>query len=179
MTDTAQAIAYNIRRKPVRSLRLTVKVPDGTVWVTAPSHVSEQAIDEFVRSKADWIRRHQKRIASLPQAEPLDPSQVEQLRRAVRTEGQALLEYWADRMNLPVPTLTVRHMTSRWGSCNPEKRKVTLNLELGRKDQELLEYVVVHELAHLIEVRHNHAFYAVMDAYLPDWRQRRRILNGR
>ena len=56
--------------------------------------------------------------------------------------------------------------------------RVTLNLELARRDPSLLEYVIVHELAHLVERGHNARFYAVMDEHLPDWRHRRRVLNG-
>ncbi len=80
-------------------------------------------------------------------------------------------------MGLPVPEIRIRRMTSRWGTCNPRVPRITLNLELARRDPALLEYVVVHELAHLIELSHNAFFYAVMDSYLPDWRSRRRSLN--
>ncbi len=68
-------------------------------------------------------------------------------------------------------------MTTRWGTCNVRARRITLNLELARREPELLEYVVVHELAHLIESGHNARFYAVMDRALPDWRLKRRALN--
>jgi predicted metal-dependent hydrolase len=59
------------------------------------------------------------------------------------------------------------------------QRRISLSLELARREPELLEYVIVHELAHLIEPSHNRTFYAVMDTYLPDWRSLRRALNGR
>ncbi len=68
-------------------------------------------------------------------------------------------------------------MTTRWGTCNVKARRITLNLELARREPELLEYVVVHELAHLIEAGHNQRFYAVMDRALPDWRLLRKALN--
>ena len=70
-------------------------------------------------------------------------------------------------------------MTSRWGTCNIQRRHITLALELARRDDELLEYVIVHELAHLFERGHGPAFYAVMDRYLPGWKAKRKELNGR
>jgi len=86
--------------------------------------------------------------------------------------------HWAGVMGLAIPDVTVRRMTSRWGTCNTQTRRITLNLELAQRDADLLEYVIVHELAHLVERGHNARFYAVMDAHLPDWRLRRRLLNA-
>lgn len=173
--------AYTLTRKRIRSIRITVKAPDGAVRVSAPPHVSERDIDAFVASKHAWIVKHQQRIAASPLATP--PLQAgpeaERLRRQLRRDAPPLIAYWADRMGLDVPHVTYRRMTSRWGSCNKEQRRISLSLELARREPEMLEYVIVHELAHLIEPSHNHRFYAVMDTYLPDWRAKRRILNGR
>jgi predicted metal-dependent hydrolase len=169
---------YTVTRKRIRTLRLTVKAPHGDVHVSAPPHVSERSIAAFVAEKAAWIAKHQERVRSQPAPLQAGP-ETERLRRQLRRDAPPLIAYWADRMNLPVPTLSVRRMTSRWGSCNPQQVRMSLNLELARRDPELLEYVIVHELAHLIETGHNQRFYAVMDQYLPDWRAKRKALNGR
>ena len=173
--------AYTLTRKRIRSIRITVKAPDGVVKVSAPPHVSERAIDEFVASKRDWIAKHQERIATGPLATP--PLQAgpeaERLRRQLRSDAPPLIAYWADRMGLPIPHVSYRRMTSRWGSCNAQTRRISLSLELARRDPELLEYVIVHELAHLIEPSHNQHFYDIMDVYLPEWRAKRKQLNGR
>ncbi|MBI5928694.1 MAG: M48 family metallopeptidase [Chloroflexi bacterium] len=74
------------------------------------------------------------------------------------------------------PKLTIRDMKSRWGSCSA-KKKISLNLKLVQMAEELIDYVVLHELCHLKELNHSPAFYALMDQALPDWRERRQRLN--
>ena len=69
-------------------------------------------------------------------------------------------------------------MKTKWGSCNPTSKRVWLNTELAKKPSECLEYIIVHELVHLIEPRHGQEFVALMDHNLPDWRRRRSLLNS-
>jgi predicted metal-dependent hydrolase len=99
------------------------------------------------------------------------------LRRQVVGAIPDLESRWAAALEVSVATWTVRRMSSRWGSCNPATARVTLNLELAAEPPELLEYIVVHEMAHLREPGHGRRFQRLMDRHLPDWRQRRRTLN--
>jgi predicted metal-dependent hydrolase len=69
-------------------------------------------------------------------------------------------------------------MTTRWGTCNITKQKIWLNLQLAKKTPECLEYVILHELLHLVEKNHNEHFVSLMDAYMPYWREVKRKLNG-
>ena len=71
----------------------------------------------------------------------------------------------------------IKNMKTRWGTCNVNTRKIWLNLQLAKKTPECLEYVIVHELMHLIERSHNEKFVALMDQYLPNWREIRKKLN--
>jgi predicted metal-dependent hydrolase len=82
-----------------------------------------------------------------------------------------LLDKWQSIMGVTVNQVSIRRMTSRWGSCHPTKKNITLNLRLIEKPLRCLEYVIVHELVHLFEVRHNQRFYALMTHYLSDWKQ--------
>lgn len=77
------------------------------------------------------------------------------------------------------PELRVRSMRSRWGSCNPDRRVVTLAASLAEYPPEAAEFVAYHELAHLRERRHDEAFYDLLGRLCPDWRDRRRLLDGR
>jgi predicted metal-dependent hydrolase len=70
-----------------------------------------------------------------------------------------------------------QRMKTRWGSCNPAARSIRLNTDLARKPRECLEYVVVHEMCHLLEPTHNARFVALMDHFLPRWRFHRDVLN--
>ena len=99
-------------------------------------------------------------------------------RKLLLERAQELAEHWSSAMGVPLPELRVRSMRTRWGSCNPRARRVWLNIELARRAPECLEYVVVHELAHLLERGHTARFTAILDQHLPHWRQVRRMLNA-
>lgn len=78
---------------------------------------------------------------------------------------------------VPWPTFKIRTMTSRWGSCHTVKNIITLNSRLIEVPKEAVEYVVLHEFAHFLQPNHSRAFYAVVERYMPDWRERKALLN--
>lgn len=98
-------------------------------------------------------------------------------RAQLRQRIPALLAQWQPIMGVMAAEWGIKKMKTRWGSCNIKARRVWFNLELAKKPVPCLEYVVVHELAHLLERNHGARFKAVMDRYLPDWRSRREKLN--
>ncbi len=98
----------------------------------------------------------------------------EQLMAAV----PALLARWEPLIGVKVKRVTLRRMKTRWGSCSTKPRTIRLNSELAKKPPECLEYVVVHELVHLLEASHNARFKALMDRYLPGWKVIRKQLNS-
>lgn len=97
----------------------------------------------------------------------------EQLKVAV----SPLIAQWAPRLGVDVDRFFVQRMKTKWGSANQNARSIRLNTELAKKPAECLEYLVVHELAHLIEPTHNARFVALMDRHLPRWRFHRETLN--
>lgn len=98
-----------------------------------------------------------------------------ELKKAIPT----LIEKWEPRMGVSVKEFGVKKMKTRWGSCNIRDRRIWLNLELAKKKPALLEYVVVHEMIHLLERLHNQRFYAFMDEFLPNWKSLKNELNGK
>lgn len=101
-------------------------------------------------------------------------------RRAVQTinaQLPVLLAKWTPIIGREPTHITLRIMTSRWGSCTPKTGRIRLNLQLGLMDPKFLEYVLVHEMTHLWENGHGEGFQRRMSAYLPQWRQLRRELN--
>lgn len=81
------------------------------------------------------------------------------------------------KYHLKKPELTIRTMTGRWGSCTPSKGKITINKNLIYPPHRCLEYVVLHELTHLVEANHSKKFYAIIEEVMPDWKERKKILN--
>lgn len=99
-------------------------------------------------------------------------------REQIKTTAPELIAKWAPKMGVRVERLFVRKMKTRWGSCNSRTRTVRLNTDLAKKPPHCLEYVVVHELVHLLERGHGDRFKALMDQYLPHWKQYRKLLNA-
>lgn len=99
-------------------------------------------------------------------------------RDQVRERAGPLVAAWSRTLGLDVPRLHVQHMKTKWGSCSPVRRSIRLNTELAKKPPGCLEYIVVHELVHLLEPTHNERFKALMRTFLPEWEDRRRELNG-
>ena len=88
-----------------------------------------------------------------------------------------LLEKWQPILGVQVSEWGVKKMKTKWGSCNPVSRRVWFNLELAKKPVPCLQYVVVHELLHLLERHHNARFSALMETHVPQWRQFREVLS--
>ncbi|VTQ59161.1 zinc metalloprotease [Stenotrophomonas maltophilia] len=99
-------------------------------------------------------------------------------RDQLRERASSLVADWSRRLGLDAPRLYVQHMKTKWGSCSPIRRSIRLNTELAKKPPGCLEYIVVHELVHLLEPTHNERFKALMRAFLPEWEDRRRELNA-
>lgn len=89
-----------------------------------------------------------------------------------------LLAKWEARLGVRAAAWGIKKMKTKWGACNVDAGRIWLNLELAKKPAQCLEYLIVHELTHLIERQHNERFISLMDRHLPDWRHRRQELNA-
>lgn len=98
-------------------------------------------------------------------------------REQLRAWIPPLLEKWQPKLGVHVAEWGIKKMKTKWGSCNADAGRVWFNLELAKKPVQCLEYIVVHELVHLLERRHNQRFTTLMDSYMPQWRQSREVLN--
>lgn len=98
-------------------------------------------------------------------------------REQLRILIPVLLDKWQPTIGVAVNDWGVKRMKTRWGTCNVTAKRIWLNLELAKEPFDCLEYVVVHELVHLLERSHNARFWAFMSTFLPDWRERKNLLN--
>lgn len=109
-----------------------------------------------------------------------DKERYERIKEGYRMELKhvipSYLSHWESVIGVTSEEFYIRDMKGLWGSCHTIKKKITLNLQLARYPMECLEYVIVHELVHLLEASHNSRFYGFMDQYLPDWKRRKAIL---
>lgn len=98
-------------------------------------------------------------------------------RKELKAIVPALLEKWEQTIGVKADDWGVKQMRTKWGACNIEEKRIWLNLELAKKPKSCLEYIIVHELVHLLERNHNDRFVGYMNQFLPNWRQHRDELN--
>lgn len=102
---------------------------------------------------------------------------TEWYRTELKKQIPAIIDKWERILNMKVDNWQVKQMKTKWGSCNIEKKRIWLNLELAKKPEHCLEYIIVHEMVHLLERYHNERFLYFMDKHLPNWRQLKTELN--
>ncbi len=99
-------------------------------------------------------------------------------REELRIAAIPALAHWQDRLAVTANSLFIQRMKTKWGSCNPVTGNIRLNTELAKKPRECLDYVLLHELAHLIEPNHSPMFHEILDNSLPHWKDIQRLLNS-
>jgi predicted metal-dependent hydrolase len=119
----------------------------------------------ILRARSGWDRTKKQEL--------LEAWYREQLKAAL----PPLVAKWEWLLAVKVERIFVQRMKTKWGSCNPCARTLRLNADLAKKPRECLEYIVVHEMVHLLESTHNARFIALMDQFLPKWTSRRQVLN--
>ena len=166
---------YELIRSKRKSLALQVK-GDGTVVVRAPLRLSEDKIDRFVREHLDWIEKQKDGIQELSGKRHVitEQERADGIQKALKIFPERTA-FFAERMGIDYGRITVREQKTRWGSCS-QKGNLNFNWKLVLMPQELLDYVVVHELAHKKEMNHSARFWAIVEQELPDYQKRRNEL---
>lgn len=163
----------------IRSARRTLAIEitrTGEIVVRAPLRCPQREIDRFLQSRAVWIAEHterqRRRLAARP--EPDESGRAALITRA-KTELPARAAHYAALMGLSFAGITITGAQSRFGSCSP-KNRLCFSWRLMQYPDAAVDYVVVHELAHLVHRNHGPQFHALVAAYLPDWKDRRALL---
>lgn len=124
---------------------------------------SKKYIELFIRPETPVEKRHE--------------IMTEWYRVQLKKEIPTIIEKWEAILKVNVSDWQVKQMKTKWGSCNIDKKRIWVNLELAKKPEHCLEYIIVHEMVHLLERHHNDRFLYYMDTYLPTWRQLKTELN--
>jgi len=170
-----EPVEYNLIRSSRRSLSVEV-TRGGTVTVRAPLRCSAQDIANFLSSHSAWIEKHLELQRQYREAHPEpDASQREELIRRARAELPGLVAKYASMMGLTPSGVSITGAQKRFGSCSPANR-LCFSWRLMQYPPEAIDYVVVHELAHIVHKNHGPQFYALVASVLPDHRERRRLL---
>lgn len=168
---------YTVIKSKRKTLGLQIR-EDGQIIVRVPLRISKRQIDAFVQTHEDWIQRARERIAKKQESRS---SITEEQRQAGIEKARELIPwraaYFSERMGVDYGRITIREQKTRWGSCS-SKGNLNFNWKLVLLPMELLDYVVVHELAHRIEMNHSPKFWSVVEKELPEYRELRRQLKN-
>ena len=153
--------------------------PSLEVILRVPNKATEASIRDFFNSKAAWLDEKlsvmEQRIRERSFEEKLSDTELERLKAEARELIPKRVGYFAEIMGAKYGKVTVRHQKSRWGSCS-SKGNLSFNCLLLLFPEELLDYVVVHELCHTRHMNHSAKFWSEVEKYLPDYKRRRALL---
>lgn len=170
---------YTLKRHP-RSKHLRINIhADRRIVVTAPRHVPQHAIEQFVREKTPWIT---KTIAALPTSTQLH-TREDITQESIHACRARATKYIRDRLvhflgyyGYSYGRISIKKMTSRWGSCSSEGN-LSFDYRLLFLPQEVSDYVIVHEICHLKELNHSSRFWQLVSETIPEYKKRKRELN--
>lgn len=168
-------ITYEIIHSRRKTMALQVK-QDGSVVVRCPLWVSDTQAREFAEEHQEWICEHLKEVLKKKEERAVyTKEQVEEFRQHARWMLAQKTWQWAQKMEVTYGKITIRQQVTRWGSCSG-KGNLNYNWKLVLLPEELVDYVVVHELAHRREMNHSPRFWRIVEEQLPDYRERRKRL---
>lgn len=170
---------FVIRRNRLsKSVRILVK-DDGKVIVTAPRWVTKKIIDRFVNSKDEWIKNSLRKIKDEKNTTKPGGSRLEFAKYQKRAKQLAVRKVREINhfYNFAYNRITIRFVSTRWGSCS-SKKNLNFNYRLIFLPENLVDYLVAHELCHLQEMNHSAKFWKLVEKSIPDYKERRRQLKA-
>jgi len=168
-----EGISIELERKRVRNLRLYVSQKDLQVRLTVPFYVSEKYALEFANSKIKWLKKNLDAMKAKPPVTEVSKAEIEELTKIISN----LIPEWEFKIGVQVKKWKLRKMTSQWGNCKIAEREITFSTNLIRKPMRCIEYVVAHELAHILVANHSAKFYAIIAKHFPYWKAISKELN--
>ncbi len=180
--ETEGAIRVEVVYSRRRTLGLEVRA-DGRVILRAPKGLSNQAVMDFVKERQAWIvqkwfeteRIRRQKAERPPRDYEQNPALEAQYRKEARRRITERAAYFAEKMGVDYGRIAIKAAKTRWGSCSA-RGNLNFHWKLILMPPAILDYVVVHELAHRIEMNHSPRFWTQVERILPDYRERRRWL---
>ncbi|MBQ2815044.1 MAG: M48 family metallopeptidase [Clostridia bacterium] len=169
---------YTIIKSFRKSCSITVE-RDGTVTIRAPFFMSEKKINKIIEERKEWIEKAQKRIANrterLNSLTPITSDEIDSLKATAKPIIEKKVRFFADEMGVKYGKITIRNQKTRYGSCTA-KGNLNFNCLIMLMPEEIIDYVIVHELCHIKEMNHSHRFWKEVESILPDYKERRKWL---
>jgi predicted metal-dependent hydrolase len=173
--DFQPIITYSKRKT------LAIKItPHGLVQVSAPKMTPKWYINSFIQSRSTWIEKHLTTISNRKLSIPhpnLNKTQIEEHKKHAKKSIIAKIETWSQTMNVVYEKTRISSAKTRWGSCS-FTNTISINWRLILLPEECLEYVIIHELAHITEKNHSKNFWNIVETYCPDYKTTRKTLQS-
>ncbi len=161
------------------SKRKTISIEikhDLRIIVRAPEKMKKSDIEKFISAKIPWIETHIKSVeAKLEPIQPYKDSEIELLAERAKAVIPKKVEAFARLLSVPYVRITIRHQVSRWGSCS-SRSNLNFNCLLMLCPDEVINYVIIHELCHIKHMNHSKEFWSLVELYCPNYRIQRKWL---
>ena len=167
---------YTVKRSNRKTVGLEVK-RDCTVLVCAPYGMSNAEINKFVKKYSDWIEEKLSAVRKRAELDERISAREEELRLAAKERIPRLVSEYSDIMGLKPTSVKITSAKGRFGSCSA-KNGLCFSWRLMAYPEDAVRYVVVHELAHIAHHNHSSAFYSVVKKYMPDYKERQKLLKN-
>ena len=167
---------YEIIRSSRRTVAITIK--EGRVILRAPMRLKDSDAEKIIASHEKWIKEKLEKYKNTKtENAELSSEKIAELRKLSKVYFREKIERYSKIMNLKYGRLTITGAKTRFGSCS-SRGNISFSYRLMLYPEAAREYVVVHELAHLVEMNHSKRFYAIIERYLPDYKERKKLLKN-
>ncbi len=165
---------YEVKYSARRTIALAIK--DGGLIVKAPFGTTREKIESVILSHKSWVEKHMRAQAERnARIGTLTDERIKELKKLAKKVIPPKVEYYAQIMGLKYGRITITSAKTRFGSCSSEGN-LSFSYRLMLYPESAIDYVVVHELAHLMELNHSPRFYRIVASVMPDYKERQKIL---
>ena len=164
-----KSISYTLQRSKIKNLYIYIR--NGEVIVKAPSKLSNKYIEEFLYKKSKWIFEKLEEDKVKAKAEKIEEKDVERLKKIVEEN----IYKYSKLLGKSPKKVRIRDLKYAWGSCS-SNQNISINLKLANKDERAIEYVVLHEMCHLIYMNHSRNFWNLVEKNMPKYKEYKKLL---
>ena len=160
-----EKIKYTLIKSKIKNMYIHIK--DGKVIVKAPVKLKDKYIQDFINKKAKWIyeKLSENKLKS-SRDDKIEPKDIERLEKTVKES----VKKYSIRLGITPQKVKIKKIKYAWGSCS-SKKNITINMHLAKKDEKVIEYVVLHEMCHLIYMNHSKDFWSLVQKHMPKYKE--------
>lgn len=166
-----EKIPYTLIKSRIKNMYIHIK--DGNVIVKAPNRLKEKYIYDFVNRKAKWIYEKVKESKTNPKIqEKIEQEDIERLSKIVEES----VRKYSITLGVAPKKVRIKDIKYAWGSCSSNKN-ITINMNLARKNENAIEYVVLHEMCHLVYMNYSKDFWSLVEKHMPRYKEYKKMLS--